>query len=82
MTRVVNKDTDSITIRVVDIDTKIDIITDFSNQKVIICRRSGRVRRPLDCYKDNVIVPDTNDEDLSSFEEAMIDSDKKNGMKS
>ena len=44
-------------------------------------RRSVRVRRPLDHYEANVIIPDTNDEDLSSYEEAIIDSDKENGMK-
>ena len=41
-TRVVENDTDSMTTRVVDIDNETDNITDFSNQKVIMPRRSGR----------------------------------------
>ena len=39
-------------------------------------RRSGRLKRPLDCYEANIVVPDTNDEDPSSYEEAVMDSDK------
>ena len=39
-------------------------------------RRSGRIRRPPERYEVNIVVPDTNDEDLSSYEEAMMDSDK------
>ena len=75
-TRVVDKDTDSMTTRVVDIDNKTENITDLSNQKVIMPRHSGRIRRAPDRYEANIIVPDTNDEDPSSYEEAMMDSDK------
>ena len=75
-TRVVENDTDSMTTRVIDIDNETDNITNFSNQKVIMPRRSGRVRRPPDHYEANIIVSDTNDEDLSSYEESMMDSDK------
>ena len=39
-------------------------------------RRSGRIRRPPERYEANIVVPDTNDEDPSSYEEAMMDSDK------
>ena len=76
MTRVVNKDTDSMTTRVVDIDNETNDTTDFSSQKVVIPRRSGRIRRTLEHYEANIVVPDTNDEDPSSYEEAMMDSDK------
>ena len=75
-TRVVNKDTDSMTTRVVDIDNKTNDTTDFSSQKVVIPRRSGRIRRPPERYEANIVVPDTNDEDPSSYEEAMMDFDK------
>ena len=75
-TRVVDKDTDSVTTRVVDIDNETKNITYLSNQKVIIPRRSGRIRRAPDRYEANIVVPDTNDEDPSSYEEAMMDSDK------
>ena len=64
------------TTRVIDIDNETDNITDFSNQKVIMPRRSGRVRRPLDRYEANIVVLDTNDKDPRSYEEAMMDSDK------
>ena len=60
-TRVVDKDTDFVTTRVVDIDNETENITDFSNQKVIMPRRSGRIRRAPDRYKANIVVPDTND---------------------
>ena len=76
MTRVVDKDTDFVTTRVVDIDNEIENITDFSNQKVIIPRRNGRIRKAPDRYEANIVIPDTNDEDPSSYEEAMMDSDK------
>ena len=76
MTRVVNKDTDSMTTRVVDIDIETNDSTDFSSQKIIMPRRSGRIRRPLERYEANIVVPDTNDEDPSSYEEAMMDFDK------
>ena len=76
MTRVVNKDTDSMTTRVVDIDNETNDTTDFSSQKVVIPRRSGRIRRPPERYEANIVVPDTNDEDPSSYKEAMMDSDK------
>ena len=75
-TRVVDKDTDSVTTRVVDIDNEAENITNLSNQKVIIPRHSGRIRRAPDRYEANIVVPDTNDEDPSSYEEAMMDSDK------
>ena len=65
------------TTRVADIDNETENITDLSNQKVIIPRCSGRIRRALDRYEANIVVPDTNDEDPSSYEEAMMDSDKK-----
>ena len=42
-TRVVENDTDSMTTKVFDIDNETDNITDFSNQKVIMLRRSKRV---------------------------------------
>ena len=64
------------TARVVNIDHETENITDLSNQKVIIPRRSGRIRRAPDRYEANIVVPDTNDEDPSSYEEAMMDSDK------
>ena len=64
------------TTRVVDIDNETNDTTDFSSQKVVIPRRSGRIRRPLESYEANIVVPDTNDEDPSSYEEAMMDSDK------
>ena len=75
-TRVVKNNTDSMITRVVNIDNETDSITNFSNQKVIMPRHSRRVRRPLDRYEANVIVPDTNNEYPSSYEEAMMDSDK------
>ena len=56
MTRVVDKDTDSMTTKVVDIDNETKNITDFSNQKVIMSRRSERVRRPPDCYEANIVI--------------------------
>ena len=74
--RVVDKDTDSVTTRIVDIDHETKNIIDLSNQKVIIPRRSGRMRRAPDHYEANIVVPDTNDEDPSSYDEAMMDSDK------
>ena len=75
-TRVVDIDTGSMTTRVVDIDNETDYITDFLNQKVIMPRCSRKVRRRLVRYEANIVVPDTNDEDPSSYEEAMMDSDK------
>ena len=75
-TRVVENDTDSMTIKVVDIENETDNITDFLNQKVIITRRSGRVRSPPDRYEANVVVPNTNDEDPRSYEEVILDFDK------
>ena len=62
--------------RVVDINNETKNITDFSNQKVIMPRCSGRVRRHPDRYEANIVVPDTNDEDPSSYEEDMMDFDK------
>ena len=54
--RVIENNTNSMTTRVVDIDNETDNIIDFLNQKVIIPRHSGRVKRPLDRYKANVVV--------------------------
>ena len=39
-------------------------------------RHSGRIRLAPDRYEANIVVFDTNDEDPSSYEEAMMDSDK------
>ena len=75
-TRVVDNDTDPMTTRVVDINNETKNITDFSSQKVIMPRRSGRIKRPADRYEANIVVPDTNDEDPSSYEKAMMDSEK------
>ena len=75
-TRIVDKDTDFVNPRVVDIDNETENIKELSNQKVIIPRRSGRIRRAPDRYEANIVVPDINDEDPSSYEEAMMDSDK------
>ena len=75
-TRVVDKDANSVTIIVIDIVNEIENIIDFSNQKVIMPRCNGRIRRAPDRQEANIIVPNTNDEDQSSYEEAMMDSDK------
>ena len=79
--RVVEKDTDSMTTRVVDIDNEIENITDIPSQKVVIPRYSGRIKRPLECHEANIVVPDTNDEDPSTYDDAMMDTGKKNSMK-
>ena len=76
MTRVVNKDTDSMRTRVVDIDNETNDTIDFSSQKVVIPRRSGRIRRPPERYEAIIVVPDINDEEPSSYEETMMYSDK------
>ena len=68
---VIDKDTDYVTIKVVDIDNETKNITDFLNQKVIMPRRSGRNRKAPDHYETNIDVLDTNDEDPSSYEEDM-----------
>ena len=73
LTRVVEKGTDSVTTRVVNIDNKTKNII---GRKVIMPRRSGRIRRPLECYEANIVVPDANDEDPSTYENAMVDTDK------
>ena len=39
-------------------------------------RHSGRIKRPLECYEANIVVPDTNDEDPNTYKEAMMDIDK------
>ena len=39
-------------------------------------RRSGRIKRAPDHYEANIVVPDTNDEDPSTYEDAMMDTDK------
>ena len=80
-TRVVDKDTDSMTTRVVEIDNETKNIIDFSNQKVIMPRRSGRIIIAQNRYEANIVVPDTNDEDPSSYEKAMMVSDKENWHK-
>ena len=51
------------TTKVVDIDNETKNIT---GRKVIIPRRSGRISKPLECYKANIIVPDINDEDSNT----------------
>ena len=75
-TRVIEKDTDSMTTRFVDIDNEIENITDKPNQKIIIPRYSGRIKRPPNRYETNIVVPDINDQDPSTYEDAMIDTDK------
>ena len=42
----------------------------------ILPRRSGRIVRQTDRFEAHVVVPDTNDEDPTSFKEAMSDADK------
>ena len=37
---------------------------------------SGRIRRAPDRYEANIVVPNTNDEDPSSYKEPMRDYDK------
>ena len=76
LTRVAENDTDSVTTRVVDIDSETKYITDKKNQKIIMPRRSGRIKRPTDHYEANIVVPDTNDEDSNTYEEAMINTEK------
>ena len=49
--------------------------TDLS-QMVKLPRRSGRVIRKPDRCEANVIVPNTNDEDPASYQEAMVDPDR------
>ena len=61
--------------KVVNIREEEEETTDLS-QKVIESRRSGRKIRLPKRYEINIIVPDTNDDDPSSFEDAMIDADK------
>ena len=39
-------------------------------------RYSGRIRRAPDRYEANIVVLDTNDEDPSSYEEVMTDSNQ------
>ena len=46
------------------------------SQKVVEPRRSGREIRLLKCYEINIVVPDTNNNDPISFEEAMVNVDK------
>ena len=72
-TRVVEKGTDSMTTRVVDINNETENII---GQKVKIPRSNGKIRRPLEGYEADIIILDTNDEDLSTYEDAMIDTDK------
>ena len=50
--------------------------TIYLSQKVVESRHSGREIRLSKRYKINIIVPDTNDDDPSSFEEAMVDAEK------
>ena len=75
-TRVVEKGTDSVTTRIVDIDNETKNITDKPSRKVIMPRRSGKIRRPLECYEANIVVPDANDEGPSTYEDAIVDTDK------
>ena len=72
-TRVIEKGTHIVTTRVVDIDNETKNIT---GRKVIIPRRSGRIKRPLERYKANIIVPDTNDKDPRACEDTMMDTNK------
>ena len=55
-TKVVEKGTDSMTTSVVDIDNETENITDKSSRKVIMPRGSGRIRRPSERYKANIVV--------------------------
>ena len=64
------------TARVVDIDNETKNITYIPSRKAIMPRRSERIRRPLECYEANIVVLDTNDEDLSTYEDAIMDTDK------
>ena len=64
------------TTRVVDIDNETENIIDIPSRKAIMPRRSGKIKKPLKCYEANIIVPDTNDEDPSTYEDAMMDTDK------
>ena len=73
LTRVVEKVTNSVTTRVVDIDNETENIT---GRKVIIPRHSEKIKRPLERYEANIVVPDTNDEDPSTYEDAMMDTDR------
>ena len=73
LTRVVEKGTDSVTIRVVDIDNEVKNII---GREVIIPRRSRKIRRPLEHYEANIVVPDINDEDPSTYKDAMMATDK------
>ena len=75
-TRVVEKGIDFVTTRVVDIDNETESITNIQSREAIMPRRSRRIRRPPEYYKANIVVPDINDEDPSSYEEAMMDFDK------
>ena len=75
-TRVIENHTDSISTRVVEIDNETENITDLLNRKAIMPKRSGRVSRPPDRNEANVVVPDTNDEDPSSYEEVVMDFNK------
>ena len=50
--------------------------TTIPNQNIPEPRRRGRTIRLPRRYETNVIVFDTNDDDPSSFKEAMISSDK------
>ena len=61
--------------RVVNIIEEEEETIDLS-QRVVEPRRSGREIRLPKCYEINIIVPDTNDDDPTSFEEAMVDTDK------
>ena len=74
--RVVEKGIVSMTISVANIENETDNITDKSSQKVRMPRRSERIRKPPNRYEANIIVPDTNDEDPSTYKDAMIDTDK------
>ena len=58
---------------IVDIDNEIENIT---GQKVIIPRHNGRIKRLPECYEANIVVPDTNDEDPSTYKDAMMETNK------
>ena len=61
--------------RVVNTREEEEETTDLS-QRVVEPRRSRREIRLPKRYEINIVVPDTNDNDPTSFEEAMVDADK------
>ena len=39
-------------------------------------RRNGWIKKPPKRYEANIIVPNTNDEDPSTYEDTMVDTNK------